>query len=625
MSYAYQDGLLEQSAYFASPRAAKYFTSPIRLPYNDDGSINISNFGNDYNPLWIAENDKNDSKVTRIITNNAIKWDTPVKGLSFESRYSIDWQSIRYNSYGNRQHGGSVDTKGYASLSTLSRVTSVLQNSVSYNYILNGDHNFNVKAVQEYQKSKAFETFSDGEQFAADGLINLSSAGKPTSASSEFTDWSIASYLAIFDYSYKSKYLFSASFRREANSRFPKDFRWGSFYSIGVGWNLHQESFLANSTFINNLKLRTSFGRTGNSGIDPNTYQASLGFDADYGGTAAVYPAAFGNSVLSWEKMNSFEAGVDFAVWNNRVSGALNYYSRKTYDMLQEVPLSFTTGFDEQNQNIGEMVNNGIEFNIDVTAVKTNDLTINIGGNIGTNKNEVKKMALDGNGEEIFITTGTRRAAVNHTAYEWYMVSYAGVNPDNGNALYYTDATRKETTEDFGAAERAFQGAGAVPTLLAGLNLNVNYKGFYVTAQMNYAGGHKVWEPWSRYTQGGDRFATDFFNGINTLMDRWQQPGDITNVPKITHTIEPWRTHSRFLHDGDYIRLRNLTVGYNVNSKFLEKTPFTAANVFVRGINLYTWVKDKDLKFDPEVRSDGFIKLTTPPTKTIIFGVNLKF
>lgn len=626
MSYAYQDGLLEQSAYFSGPRTAKYFMTPLSQPYNEDGTANITNLASNVrNPLWIADNDVNDSKVTRIINNNSLKWDTPLEGLTAETRFSIDYQHIRYQRYQNRTHGDADDIGGYASLSTESRVNTVWQNSLTYAFDVNSDHNIRVKLLQEFQKSKIFDSFADGESFAADGLVNLSSAGLPTGASSNFTDWAIGSYLALVDYTFQSKYIFYASYRREGNSRFPADFRWGNFYSMGVAWNMHDESFLSGVGFINQLKLRASVGRTGNAGIGLNRYQSSLGFSADYDGSAAIFPSSFGNSQLSWEKADSYEVGMDFAFMDNRISGAFQYYSRTTFDMLQTVPLSYTSGFDGQDANIGDLENTGIELNLDVAIVQTSDLQINLGGNLGTNKNRVTKMARDGNGEEIFITTGTRRSAEGHTAYEWYMPTYAGVNPDNGNAMWYTDETNSETTEVFGEAQRAFQGAGAVPTILAGVNLNVNYKGFYVTAQMNYAGGHKVWEPWTRYTMGGDRFATDLFNGINTLMDRWQQPGDITNVPKITHTIEPWRTHSRFLHDGDYMRLRNVTVGYNVNANMLSKTPFTGANIFVRGINLWTWVKDPDLKWDPEIEGEGFASLTTPPVKSVIVGVNLKF
>lgn len=137
-------------------------------------------------------------------------------------------------------------------------------------------------------------------------------------------------------------------------------------------------------------------------------------------------------------------------------------------------------------------------------------------------------------------------------------------------------------------------------------------------------GGHKVWEPWSRYTNGSDRFSTDLFNGVNKLLNRWQKPGDKTDVPKITHSIQPWRQYSRFLYDGDYIRLRNVTFGYKIDSELTKKIGISNASVFVRGTNLYTWVKDKRLEYDPEVEDDGYASLTTPPIKTIVLGINLK-
>lgn len=235
------------------------------------------------------------------------------------------------------------------------------------------------------------------------------------------------------------------------------------------------------------------------------------------------------------------------------------------------------------------------------------------------------ELAKDGNDDEINITTSTRRVACGHTVYEWYMRDYAGVNPDNGNAWYWTDETRTAKTENFNEAERFFMGKGAVPTLLAGLVLNLQYKGFFLNAQLNYVGGHKVWEEWTRYTNGPNRISLQYFNGINKLLDRWQQPGDVTDVPRVTYTYPPWQTHSRFLYDGDYARLRDFSFGYNFRNELARSIGAEQIRLFVRGVNLYTWVKDKNLVFDPEVESDGFVQLTNPPTKNIILGINVNF
>ncbi|MGC6479086.1 MAG: SusC/RagA family TonB-linked outer membrane protein [Flavobacteriaceae bacterium] len=625
VGYAEQDGVLEQSAYFASARATKYFAPPIWSPYNADGSLNIDRqVGSNYNPLYLAQEDIDLSQALRLTNNTQLVWQTPLPNLTAKAVFGVDMQRILLKLYANRNHGGSVDEGGTASVDSFVRTAYTYQNSLNYFRSFN-DHNFDFTVLQEFQLNRSFDLSADGESFAADGLPNLSSAGTPTDVSSTFLDWSNAAYLGLVNYNYAGKYLFNASYRREGNSRFPTDHRWGNFWSVGLGWNMHLEPFMNGIEFINTLKVRASVGTTGNSGIGLNTYQSSLGFSSNYAGSAATFPSSFGNPILQWELADSYEIGLDFSLLNNRLEGSFNYYFRQTKDMLQDVPLSRTTGFSSQNQNVGVMENSGIEIEFFGRIIDAADFGLSIGGNIGTNNNEVIELALDGNGDEINITTGTRKVETGHTVYEWFMVSYAGVNPDNGNAQYYTDASRTTVTEDFNSAERVYQGAGATPTLLAGLTLNLDYKGFFLSAQANYSGGHKIWEDWSRYTNGSDRFSVDLFNGLDKLLDRWQQPGDITDVPKMTYTLEPWRTHNRFLHDGDFIRLRELTLGYDFDSALAETIGMDQIRVFVRGINLYTWVRDDDLVYDPETESDGFLGLTNPPTRNIILGFNFKF
>jgi TonB-linked SusC/RagA family outer membrane protein len=623
-SHAKQGAVLEQSAYFASARAVKFFAPPTSGPFNEDGSYNFNIDGGNYNPLWLAKEDIADGLASRFTTNNTLSWTTPIPNVIFKSTFGADLQLYRLKTFSNRVHGGSVEEKGTAFVAQINRTNYTFQNSLNYTAALN-DHNFNVTLLQEFQKNRTFLTDASGENFAADGLTNLDSAGKPTGAGSSFSDWGVASYLALFNYNLNSKYLLNSSFRREGSSRFPTDSRWGNFWSVGVGWNAHNEAFMDNVGFVNSMRLRSSFGRTGNAGIGLNTYQSSLSFSTDYGGEAAIFPSSFGNPNLRWEVADSYEVGVDFGLFDNRLSGAINYYYRETKDMLQEVPLSRTTGFEDQNQNIGRMYNKGLEFEFSSTLVDNGDLTIGLNGNISTNKNRVLELAKDGNGDEINITTATRQVKTGHTVYEWYMVSYAGVNPDNGNRWYYTDETKTEKTENFSHAQRVFQGSGAIPTLTAGLALNLNYKGFFLNAQANYTGGHKLFEEWTRYTNGPNRWSLQFYNGINKLLNRWQKPGDITNVPKVTYSAPPWRRHSQFLYDGDFIRLRDVTFGYNFNQNIVEQLSLDQLRIFVRGVNLYTWVKDKGLVYDPEVGRSGFIDMSNPPTQNLIFGINLKF
>jgi TonB-linked SusC/RagA family outer membrane protein len=634
-SYAFQDGLLETSAYFSSPRAVKYFMPPIDQPYNPDGSINLNTTLP--NPLYIAQNDIDNSKYTRIITNNSLVWKTPIKNLTFSTRANIDYIVYNYKRYRNPVSGDGAGSGGYGWQTANNRTSYVFQNSLDYTWNISDDHKIDFKLLQEWQKNRNYYLEADGDNFSDVGLTNLNTAGNPTTANSWYTDSSVASYLGMLHYSaFDSKYIFDATFRREGSSRFASSKRWGNFWSVGAAWNIFKEDFLADSEMVNNLKLRASYGVTGNANINMNSYQALLNFDSDYDGAGASYPGQFGNKELSWETSHTLDVGLDFGLFQNRIKGSVAYYKRESRDLLLKVPLSFVTGyenatsiddgFESQIRNIGKMENKGFELELNFDIVRSEDFNLSLGGNMATNKNKVLELAKDLNGEEIKITTTTRQVASGHPVYAWYMPTWAGVDPDNGNELWYVDGEGSATTSNFNEANQVYQGGSALPTLTAGMNFHVDFKGFFVDANAYYAGGHKVYEDWARYTNGTDVFSVVYYQGVNALLDRWQQPGDTgTRFGKFEYTGRPWMSHSKFLYAGDYIRVKNVTFGYDFNNVITEQIGVDGLRLFLRGTNLFTWVKDNNLKYDPEIDATGFTSLTTPPVKSIIFGINVKF
>ncbi|RKE04238.1 SusC/RagA family TonB-linked outer membrane protein [Marinifilum flexuosum] len=624
-SHSYQDGLLEGSAYFSSPRSAKFFMPSITQAYNEDGTPNLNT--DLPNPLYIAEQDIDENKLTRILTNNSLTWKTPIENLTFTTRMNIDYQVYHYKTYDNPVSGdGDGATRGYGYQTNRNRANYVFQNMLDYTLALDGGHDFDFKVVQEFQKNRLYFLAAEADNFSDVGLTNLNSAGNPTTANSWFTDWSVASYLGMIHYSFNGKYVADVTYRREGSSRFSADNRWGNFWAVGGAWNINREDFMANIDQIDMLKLRASYGKTGNANINLNQYQELLNFDADYTGEGASYAGTFGNQDLTWETSYSLDLGLDFGLFNNRISGSVGYYFRETTDMLLNEPLSLTTGFTSQTRNIGKMENKGWEFELNADIVRSNDLNVSLGLNVGTTKNKVTELAVDNNGVERNITDNTTRVATGHPVYGWYMPTWAGVDPDTGNELWFVDGEGSETTSNFNAANQVWQGGSAIPEVTAGLNLHVDYKGFFLDASAYFAGGHKVYEEWHRYTNGTDRFSLQFYQGVDKLLDRWQKPGDTgTRYGKMEYTARPWQRHSKFLYDGDYIRLKDLSVGYDFNKNITDAMGIGGLRVYVRGTNLLTWVKDDNLEYDPEVDTDGFTGLTTPPAKSFIFGVNLKF
>ncbi len=623
-AYSEQNAYLERSAYFESPRSAKFFLSPLVQPYNEDGTLN--EFGGSLpNPLILVRDNINVNKFTRIVTNNALTWDIG-NGFSVGTRVNVDYQIFNRQTYSNRNYGYGAPTQGDAGQYSRNNVFYVFQNHIDYNLGLGENHNLDFKVVQEFQKNRRYFLGAEGENFADDGLTNLDSTGKPTNVISSFTDWSVAAYLATVHYSgFDAKYVVDLSYRREGSSRFHADNRWGNFWSVGAGWNIHKESFLSDVSFINNLKLRTAYGVTGNADIDLNDYQAKFGFDDSYGGEGAQKVSSFGNNDLSWEISSTFDIGLDFGLFDNVFTGSIGYFARESKDLLLNVPLSQTTGFTTQVQNIGALTNRGIEVDFNFNIVRSDDFNLSLGGNVSTVENEVTELALDPNGIERTITTSTTRIESGHPVRGWYMPTWAGVNPTTGVEEFFVNGVDGTTTDNYNDAEAVWQGDSALPKLTAGLNIHIDYKGFFLDANGYYAGGHKIYEGWHRYLNQSNAYPILAFQGYNTLMDRWQQPGD-TGVRngKFSTSFTPWEQNSKYLTDGDFIRLRSFTLGHNFKNKF-EKFGIANLQIYVRGNNLLTWVKDDNLLYDPEVDLGGQTGLETPSAKSISFGLTLNF
>ncbi|MCP9199708.1 TonB-dependent receptor [Gramella sp. GC03-9] len=623
-SYSFQDAFLELSAYFDSPRTATYFMNPLRQPYNEDGTP--AEIGGALpNPLISTRDNFNENRFTRIISGNSLDWEIG-GGFSAGAKFNVDLQLYNYRTYTNRNYGYGVPTSGDASQYDRTNAFYVFQNYLNYDFEINADHRFDVKVLQEYQASRSYFLGGAGNNFADDGLFYLASAGTPTSVTSSFSDWYMGAYLGLLQYSaFDSRYVLNLSYRKEGNSRFAADNRWGDFYSVGAAWNLHKENFLADAGAIDYLKLRGSYGVTGNANIGLNNYQSLFTYGVDYNGEGAQAVSTFGNNDLSWEINKTFDVGLEFGFFQNALTGSIAYFNRDSEDLLLDVPLSQTTGFATQTQNIGELNNQGFEFQLTANIIDTEDVGLSIGGNLATVENEVTKLPLDPNGIERTITTTITRIETGHPVREYYMPTWAGVNPETGNDEWYVNGVDGETTTNFNDAEAVFQGGNSIPTITAGMNLNFNFKGFFINAQGYYAGGHKIYEGWHLYLHQTNGFPILAYNGYQSLLDRWQEPGDVARHSKFTSAGQPWQRHSKYLYDADFLRLRTVTVGYDLPSTAMEQIGMTSARIYVRGNNLATWVKDDNLLYDPEQDLGGETGLETPPTKAVLVGVNLTF
>ncbi|MFC6859890.1 SusC/RagA family TonB-linked outer membrane protein [Zunongwangia atlantica] len=623
-----QNPILEQGSYFSNPFITRFLMNPFNNPYNEDGSQNIDlAFGSLHNTLYVLDNNITRNELIRGISNSTLDWEL-FDGFTFSNKLALDYQIANYRDYQNRYEGDSAPVNGASTASDNKNYNWVYQGSFNYGFTLGDVHNFDFTTLFEYQKNQGYYMYAYGENFPADGLTYITSASANYDASSSFSDWYNVSYLGIVNYNYDGRYVIDGSIRREGSSRFAPEQRFGTFGAVGAAWNIHRENFMKGSVF-NSLRLRTSYGITGNNAIGINNYQALLSYGATYGGNGGATPSQFGNADLTWEKAENFDVGLIFGLFNNRLSGSVTYFNRRNYDLLQGVPLSLTTAFSNQSQNLGEMTNSGIEAELSFDVISTEDFNWNIYGNYASVDNEVTKLALGADGEPIDPNGGSsyKSTEVGRPVGGWYMRTWAGVDPETGEPTWYENGVDGETTSNYNTAEAVYQGASALPTYSGGLGTRVSFKGFFAEADLYFAGGHKIYEQYAQFYLRTNSFSLGSYNGATELLDRWQQPGDITDVPKVDYGVNNnfHATSSRHLFDGDYVRLKNVAFGYNLPSSWANSIGIDGLMLTLRGTNVATWLKDDGLLLDPEVRADGYTRLTTPPVESYTLGVNVKF
>lgn len=614
-----QDGILEQGAFFSNPNTIKYLMSPWNNPFNADGSYN-TNLSGLHNPMYTLSNNDLINDLTRIINSNGITYEI-FEDFKFNTLFSIDYQLNNYRNYNNPVHGDGDGVGGYAENSHSSNFNYVSQNSLDYRFFL-GDHRFDAKVLMEFQKNKNNYLYAYGENIPT-GFKYLGNATANYSGNYELYDWMNLSYLGILNYSYNNKYLVDLSIRREGTSRFSEDNRWGTFWSAGAAWNISQEEFMADNETFSTLRLRGSYGTTGNSSVPVNVYQTMLSTNR-YNNAGAFVPTQIGSDI-GWETQKKLDFGLDFGLFNQRINGSVAYYQSQSEDLLYALPMSITSGFTSKWINYGDLKNKGIELELNANIIDTENFSWGVSGNYATVKNEMTSLPNKVNGEPGKVETSTVSLEVGHPINEWHMRTYAGVDSQDGSAMWYVNGVDGETTKVYNEAKVAYQGKSAMPTYTGGLGTNIKVKNFFLDANFYFSGGNKVYQDWSNYVAGTTSVALNTYNGTDIILDRWQQPGDQTNTPKLTtasnnnHSIS-----SRFLKDGDFVRLRDVTFGYNFDAKLLQSLAIDGLTLSVRGTNLYTWAKDKSLKFDPEI-SSGYTNFTSPPVKSVIFSVNVKF
>lgn len=431
------------------------------------------------------------------------------------------------------------------------------------------------------------------------------------------------SYFASADYDYDTKYGVSATVRRDASFRFADSNRWGTFYSVSARWNISNEKFMENATAVSELKLRGSYGTAGNQDIagtglfgGANLYQTLYGTSAGYNNEPALVLTQLPNPDLKWETITQANIGVDFGFWNNRLRGTVDVYEKRTNDLYQTMPISAINATTGLSANVGSLRNRGIELLIAGDVVKNDNLKVTLSANGSYNKNELLDLpSEDGriwNGGLTVMREGDMLG-------QYYMLSYAGVNPENGNLLFLDkdgNKTEKPTDQD-----RRYTNKSSIPLYQGGFGFDVDYKGFFLTAQFSYA--LKLYRLDWDYNSLMDSNDILVFNKSKDLYNSWTENNRNTNVPGLQANNVFYDSYSdRFLTDASYVRLRFVTLGYSFPAKNLQPLKLSGLRVYAQAENLFTWTKWKG--FDAESnRASDFSSYPTP--KTISFGIEVQF
>ena len=608
---------------FANPLDAVYFLRPTQNPYNSDGSLNISRVGNtnfpaDFNPLYIAENDEKLLNTVKVLGNINAEYKI-LKNLRLSSRYGIDYITMDEDLYNNPFHGDGRTAGGRIFFYHTKIFNWVWTNQLDYRFNLMND-DLIVDAKIGYEAQESLEKDRDSRKDGFPPTLELqapTAAATPATFNGDGEDYAFESVFSSAGLNYKNKYILTGTFRRDGSSRFGSNNRYGNFWSVGAAWNVDQEDFMKNIGWISGLKIRGSYGVNGNGDLNNYGWRPLFSYGTNYNSQPGGTFNQIGNIDLTWELNKPFNVGFDLSMLNNRFSIIFDYYNRKTSDLLLNRPLSETTGFENILQNVGAMENKGVEITADATAVSSRNFTWNINFNFAHNTNRITSLP----GGEIVDGSFIRKEGEDYQAF--YARLYAGVNPLNGDALWYVDGTKTTTTNVYTNALRQVLGS-ASPKYFGSLNNTLTFRDFTLDFQFYYNFGNYIRDQWAGSILDGQLPSANKY-AIN--LNRWQQPGDVTDVPKYLYNVQNSSSSfsTRTLYKGDFIRLRNITLGYRLPTPLINRLHLSSANFYVRGFNLWTKTYDERLTFDPEVGVNSLANLNIPLSKTITVGLSMEF
>lgn len=549
---------------------------------------------------------------------------TFIEGLKFKTSFNFDL--INYNSldYTNPKIGPAVNTGGSSSRENDRTFSWTWNNILTYDKTL-GEHHFNLLAGQEAYSYRYDVLQASRSNMALPDFPELAVGSLVTGGTGYRVNYSLVGYFLNAQYDYQSKYFFSGSYRRDGSSRFAPETRWGNFWSVGASWRIDREDFMvATSDWLSALTLKVSYGAQGNDNL--GTYYASSGLYSvvSNNGENALVSDRLATPKLKWETNLNFNAGIDFSLFNNRFSGSFDFFQRRSKDLLYSRPLAPSLGYNSVDENVGELKNTGVEIDLKGTLIHTRDFMWRLGLNLTHYKNVVTDLPL-----KDMPVNGVHKLAVGRSVYDFYMKKWAGVDPENGDPLWYKNVkdannkiTGRTTTNDYAQADYYYTGKSSLPKVYGGFNTAFSYKGFELSTIFAYSIGNYIVDRdvtmlWHNGSSTGRAWSTEILN-------RWTPENRYTDVPALKTVSNSWNANStRNLFNNSFLRMKNITLSYNFPQPMIKKISLNSLQLFVQADNLLTVSKNQGL--DPEQDISGLTYYRYPAMRSISGGINVSF
>lgn len=546
---------------------------------------------------------------------------TPIEGLTYKMSLNIDYNSRFTHDYANPTYGKEPVT-GSVSKSNTRTTGMTFNNVVNWEHTFGEVHNVRLMAGQEYYEFNTSNFGGSRSNVITDGYFEPDVASTLTGFSGNSDQYKLLSYFGQAEYNYAQKYFASVSMRADGSSRFHPDNRWGAFWSFGGSWKIGREAFVeeAAGSWLSDLTLRASYGAQGNDNVGYYAYQALYSIGSFLGETALT-TSRLDTPELSWETNLNANIGLDFSLWSNRLFGTVEWFQRTSKDLLFARDLVPSSGFSSIDDNIGKVRNYGWEFTLGGTPILTRDWTWRLSVNATTYKNEIVSIPTD------VMWSGTKKWVKGGSLYDFWMYEWAGVDPETGDAQWYmtdTETGERVKTTNYGSltSQDKVKVGNALPKVSGGFQSDLTWRDLSLSMAFAYSIGNKIYNR--------DKASLMGVSGANgstmskDLLNRWTPENTQTDVPRLEYDQTSYFTSAstRWLVDGSYLRLKTVTLNYNLPKKWIQPAMLKDVSIYVQGENLLTFSKQQGL--DPEQALGGVTYWRYPAMKTLSFGINVK-